>query len=107
RPGLVGWTHGPGDVVPLTLRRFVAHAESPVPGGLFRPRPSGFVPGPAWPAPRLSLPRRFLAAPWPQPGGQTWFQGYRTPMVPNGIWGRNARSCPNPLAHADHPDHAD
>ena len=45
RPGLVGWTHGPGDVVPLTLRRFVAHAESPVLGGLFRPRPSGFGPG--------------------------------------------------------------
>ena len=45
RPGLIGWTHGPGDVVPLTLRRFVAHAESPVLGGLFRPRPSGFGPG--------------------------------------------------------------
>src|SRR4029453_12494235 len=42
---LVGWTHSRGDVVPPTLRRFVAHAEIPVLGGLFRPRPSGFGPG--------------------------------------------------------------
>jgi hypothetical protein len=83
------------------LRRFVAHAESPVLGGSSGRGPPGSVPGPAWPAPRLSLPRRFLAAPWPQPGGQTWFQGYRTPMAPNGIWDSNPGACLDPATHAD------
>jgi hypothetical protein len=45
RPRLVGSAHGRGEVVPLPLRRFVAHAEIPVLGGLIRPRPSGFGPG--------------------------------------------------------------
>src|SRR4029453_4635722 len=45
RTRLVGWTHSRGDVVPPTLRRFVAPPETPVLGGLFRPRPSGFGPG--------------------------------------------------------------
>ena len=56
--------------------------KSPFSAGSSGRGPPGSDPGPAWPVPRLSLPRRFLAAPWPQPGGQTWNQGYRTHQPP-------------------------
>ena len=73
---------GHGNVVPLTLRRFVAHAKSPVLGGLFRPRPSGFGPGAgvAGASPLLTSP--VLRGPMAATGGQTCYQGYQTPLVP-------------------------
>jgi len=56
--------------------------KSPFSAGSSGRGPPGSDPGPAWPVPRLSLPHRLVAAPWPQPGGQTWNQGYRTHEPP-------------------------
>ena len=90
-------TDGPGGLA-SSVGRTAVGTSSPRPcGASLRTRkapfsagssgrgPPGSVPGPAWPAPRLSLPRRFLAAPWPRPGGQTCYQGYRTPRLPEDI----------------------
>ena len=68
--------------------------KSPFSAGSSGRGPPGSFPGPAWPAPRLSLPRRFLAAPWPRPGGQTWYQGYRTPRLPDDIRRAKPWACP-------------
>jgi len=91
---LVGRLGGPDGLASSDLRTDVGRSspcpcgaslrtrKSPFSAGSSGRGPPGSDPGPAWPVPRLSLPRRFLAAPWPQPGGQTWNQGYRTPEPP-------------------------
>src|SRR5512132_1089559 len=100
-------TRGPGGLA-SSVGRTAVGTSSPRPcGASLRTRKAPFsagssgrglpgsVPGPAWPAPRLSLPRRLLAAPWPRPGGQTWYQGYRTPRLPDDIRGGKPRAYPD------------
>lgn len=105
--GRRGGTGGPGGLASSVGRTAVGTSSPRSCGASLRTRktpfsagssgrgPPGSLPGPAWPAPRLSLPRRFLAAPWPRPDGQTCYQGYRTPRPPDDIPSAKPRAYPD------------
>src|SRR4029453_16635887 len=99
RPRLVGWTHSRGDVVPPTLRRFVAHAEIPVLGGLFRPRPSGFGPGAG-----VAGASPLLTSPVPRGPMAATRRANLVPRIPDAEGRRTTSEAGKPRAYPDrHP----